>query len=165
MGRCRGRWGRDSASRLLASVSAAHFLGDTVDLSISADADADAGTLALSRGWAWPHGATRLAVRAAKGVASSFWFCHGRLFSFSRCARQRERRRISFCTCFVFLGARGKGGALTFLFLPVLFLFLGARGKGRSRRGRRRGVDAGRVPLARPAARGRHRGVATPGMD
>ena len=42
--------GRYPAIRLLASISAAHFLGDTVELSISADADADAGTLALARG-------------------------------------------------------------------------------------------------------------------
>ncbi len=45
-----------SLRRLLKSLSSAYYLGDSVELTLSLDAGADEETLALARGWEWPHG-------------------------------------------------------------------------------------------------------------
>ena len=56
-----------SLRRLLASLNAAHYLGDPISLSISVDAGADAETLALVRQWQWTQGEKSLHARVASG--------------------------------------------------------------------------------------------------
>ncbi len=56
-----------SLRRLLASLRAAHFLGDQVDVTFSIEAAADAATLEEARGWEWPHGDKEVRARVRKG--------------------------------------------------------------------------------------------------
>ena len=42
-----------SLRRLLSSMSAAHYVGDTVDVSFSLEAGADAATVAAASSWEW----------------------------------------------------------------------------------------------------------------
>ena len=56
-----------SLSRLLRSLSSAHYLGDAVSLSFSIDAGADAQTLSLARTYPWAHGPRSATLRVRRG--------------------------------------------------------------------------------------------------
>lgn len=56
-----------SLTRLLRSMSCAHYLGDRVDVTFSLEAGADDETSSLARSWLWAHGDARTFPRVANG--------------------------------------------------------------------------------------------------
>jgi len=75
-----------SLKRLLKSLSNAHYIGDTIDVSFNMDSAVDSQTLNLVDSFPWPHGTKIVRRRIIQGglirAVSESWYEKNIQFSF-----------------------------------------------------------------------------------